>query len=508
MSEIIEKRFLSPPSSLWLDTQSCAYPFMDRDTHADIAVIGGGITGIMAAYMLKQSGLKVVLLEAGKLCGGATGHTTAKLSVQHSIIYTDLIQKHGERKALQYAQANLWAVDFVRSAVRQFGIDCDLRDAPSYVYAIDHNNNEILEQEAKSARRLGIEADFQRTFDLPIPVAGALRFGGQADFHPIKLLQALARTVPGGGSYIFEDTEAIELERGERCIIRTKNGHSLLADKVILATHSPFGFTGMYFGRMYAMRSYIAALEIKDELPEGMYISYEEPVHSIRPCISGGKRLLLVGGEGHKTAQGGDTEIKYKKLMDFARRYYTVLDMPYRWSAQDYMTPDSVPYIGRLAGRGEVYIAAGYKKWGMTTSVAAARIIRDLITGGTSPWQEVFDPSRVNMETVAGIATMNLQSVGSLISGIFKPASNEFELGRGEGRVVEVDGSKYGIYVDDAGDFHAVSASCTHMGCILEWNSAERTWDCPCHASRFDPDGKVLEGPAKKELRGMGKGTE
>ena len=153
-----------------------------------------------------------------------------------------------------------------------------------------------------------------------------------------------------------------------------------------------------------------------------------------------------------------------------------------------------------MAGMGEVYIAAGYKKWGMTTSVAAARIIKDLITDGNNPWQEVFDPSRVNMDMVAGVASINLQSIGNLLGGIFKPASNEFELSKGEGRVVEVNGSKYGIYMDDEGEIHAVIVSCTHMGCILEWNSAERTWDCPCHASRFDPDGRVLEGPAKKAL--------
>lgn len=498
----LEKR----PASYWIaSVPETDYPKLSADLHADVAVIGGGIAGIAAAYLLTQEGLRVAVIEADRILRGTTGHTTAKLTSQHALIYDKLIGRFGKDLAKQYADANEASICWVRKIAKELDIDCDLEEQDAYVYTQKEENRDKIGREVEAARELGIKADFADNIPFKIPIEAAVCFKKQAQFHPLKFLLALARETEQKGSRIFENSRVVEVEQTKQghFNVVVQNGAKVTAERVVVASHYPFiNKKGLYFARIYINRSYVLAVRAKESYPGGMYINAEDPPRSLRRAKDGDGELILVVGEQHKTGHGEDTAIHYERLMDFADDLFTVEDIPYRWSAQDCMTLDDVPYAGHyVKGNSNVYVATGFGKWGMSNAVASAHLIRDLIVKGYSPWKEIYDPSRMTTGTAIGnFLVQNADVVGQLLGGKLAPMPDDIDLKEGEAQAAEIDGHRVGVYKDEEGNLHVVDTTCTHLGCELNWNSAERTWDCPCHGSRFTYDGAIVEGPANNSL--------
>ena len=492
---------MNPPgkaTSVWLDTTSAtAYPALDRDLAVDVIVIGGGITGLTVATLLKETGKSVAVLEAKRVVEDVTGHTTAKITALHTLVYDTLIDRFGEDQARLYGQANLAALEAI--AGRAQAIDCDFERQASYTYAESEAERGRVRREAAAAARLGLPAAYVEQPPLPFPVAGAVRFDHQAQFHPRKYLLALAAALPGEGTYLFEHTPALEVTEGEPCVVTTPHG-TVRARDVVIATHYPIHDKAFYFARLSPKRSYVLGVRVEGDLPPGMYIASKEPEHSLRTQPVAGGQLLLVGGEGHKTGQGGDTEARYRRLEEWTRRQFRVASVDYRWSTQDNHTLDGVPYIGHMSPHAHhLYVATGFAGWGMTHSMVAGLLLTDQILGRANPWESLYDPNRFNARSAARFLKENANVAKHFVAdrvGLPKPD----DVRPGEGAVVDGPDGKLALYRDEAGTAHAVSAVCTHLGCAVHWNPAEKSWDCPCHGSRFATDGSVLHGPAQKPL--------
>ena len=431
------------PKSVWSD--SSALPRFERlktDINTEVLIIGGGIAGILCAHMLRRAGVDYVLVEADRICSGITRNTTAKITSQHGLIYSKLIKRFGAGQAAMYLRANQEALETYRELCG--GIDCDFKNQPSFVYSLDDPG--AINDELEALKQLGFPAELRQQLPLPFPVSGAVMFPDQAQFNPLKFLGAIAKDLN-----IYENTMVREMVG---CTARTDSG-AIFADKVVVATHFPFiNKHGSYFLKMYQHRSYVIALEHAPDV-EGMYVDEAQKGMSFRNYNG----LLLIGGGGHRTGkQGGNWE----ELRQFAAQHYPGAEERYRWSTQDCMTLDGVPYIGKYSGSTpNLYVAAGFNKWGMTSSMAAARVLADLVTGKENPYAALFSPSRSilrpQLAVNAAEATMNLLTISS--------------------------------------------PRCPHMGCALKWNKTEHSWDCPCHGSRFSADGALIDNPATGDLK-------
>jgi glycine/D-amino acid oxidase-like deaminating enzyme/nitrite reductase/ring-hydroxylating ferredoxin subunit len=489
--------------SFWIDTTPRTdYPVMPGNTSVDVAIIGGGITGLTAAVLLKRLGKTVAVIESRRIAEGVTGHTTAKVSSQHELIYDQLIQKHGENKARLYAEANEAAIDRIEAFVNEKGLDCDFRRLPAFVYTESEEYLGQLEAEVEAAQRVGLPASFVEEAPLPFPVVGAMRFEAQAQFHIRKYLLPLAEEVPGEGSHLFENTRALDVKEDLQCRVQTNKGR-VIAKDVIVATHIPFTFKGEYWGKSYPQREYgIAARIGSTEVSEGMSINAESPTRSVRTASRDGEEnTLIVVGETHKTGEEPDTEQRYRNLEEWARERFGVEDFINRWSAQDYYSFDGLPYIGKVdSGSQHIYIATAFAAWGITNGTAAAMLLSDLIAGKENKWAEVYDSTRIASLATASTAKEGVAQAAHLVKDRFKGAGGVAEVAPGEGKIVGRAGDQTAVYRNPQGEVRAVSARCTHLGCIVAWNPAETSWDCPCHGSRFSVDGDVLQGPAVRDL--------
>lgn len=474
--------------SIWSQTcQIQERPPLPGDTDTEVAVIGAGMAGVLIASALQEAGGRVVVLEANRIASGQTRNTTAKITSQHGLIYQNLTQTLGEDRARQYAMANEEAIREYRRIIAENGVDCDFEEQSAYVYG---DNADTLRAEAECAASLGLPASFTEKTALPFPAAGAVRFDNQAQFHPLKFLNAVAEPLT-----IYEHTRVQEAE-DHRLV--TERG-TVTADKIVFACRFPFvNFPGLYFARMHQERSYVLALE-NAALMDGMWIFADgsENPYSFRTW----NNLLLLGGGGHRCGEnsaGG----RYDELRQRARAWFPQSREAAHWSAQDCMTADGVPYIGTYApSRPDWYAATGFQKWGMTTSMVSAMLLRDLICGRENPYAEAFDPGRFDTDTIPGIMEEGGQAVKGLARRFFRlPAETAGKLAPGQGGVVLLDGEKLGVYRDVDGTLHPVDIRCPHLGCQLEWNPDEKSWDCPCHGSRFDRFGKLLSGPAQTDL--------
>lgn len=499
-----QKIFKNLPQSYWMaSTPNTDYPALNEDINVDIAIIGGGIVGISCAYLLKKEGLKVAVLEADRIAQGTTGHTTAKITSQHELIYSKIQSQMGKELAKQYADANESAIHEIKKIADENHIDCDYISQSAFVYTQQDEYIPQISDEVKTASGLGIKASYVEEIPFSIPIKAAVRFDNQAQFHPRKYLLALAKTIPDNNSHIFEQSRVVDIEDGDNYIITTVHGKKVNAKRIIIASHYPFyNKHGMYFTRIYSERSYVVAIKTKEKYPGGMYINAEEPARSIRCQNSEKGELILIGGDHHKTGQGKDTIKHYETLIDFANNIFTVEDISFRWSTQDCMTLDGIPYVGNFTSNTpNMYIATGFGKWGMTNSMVSAMILKDLITKGKSPWQDVYNPSRKTiMASAKSFIVENFNVAEQLIDGKLSSIPEDIDVKPGEGKVVKMNGERVGAYRDEQGVLHLVNTTCTHMGCELNWNSAEKTWDCPCHGSRFSYKGKIVEGPAVKPL--------
>ena len=490
--------------SLWLDTTTDAgFPRLDRPLTVDVAVLGGGIVGISTALLLKRAGMTVAVVEADRVGAGVTGNTTAKLSSLHGLTYASLSSSFGDDGARAYGEANQAGIEKIANWVEDEGIDCDFRRKPNYTYATAREALGDIEKEVEAAQRAGLPASYTEQTDLPYPVAGAIRFDDQAEFHPRRFLLALAALIPGDGSHVFEHTRATGVSEGTPCRVET-TGPPLTAANVVVATHFPMLDRGLYFARIHPERSYALGVRVAGDAPQGMYISAEAPTRSIRSHPVSDGEILIVGGEGHKTGQGGDTLERYRALERFAREHWEVESVEYQWASQDNESIDQVPYIGKLAPMSRrIYTATAFKKWGLAQGVAAGMILEDLILGRKNPWADLYDPGRMKplasaKDLVKENANVAKRFVGDRLTK--RGGRDAAELARGEGDIAQLDGERVAAYRDDDGVLHAVSTLCTHLGCQVNWNSGDRSWDCPCHGSRFDPDGEILAGPAVRPL--------
>ena len=429
--------------SLWEDTTIMpAFKNLGKDIKTDVLVIGGGMAGVLCAYMLNQAGVDYTLVEAKNICGGITKNTTAKITAQHGLLYNKLISEFGAEKAKQYLDMNLNAVDKFRELCSN--INCDFENKDSYVYSLE--SKDIIDNELAALRKLGYKADFAGNIPLPFSIAGAVRFKNQAQFSPLKFAAGISKDLN-----IYENTKVQQLI-GTKAVT---NGGIINAKRIIVATHFPFlNKHGAYFLKLYQQRSYVIALDNAQNV-NGMYIDAAEGGFSFRNY----KDLLFIGGGEHRT---GKKSSAWHELREFARMNYPDSAEKYHWATQDCMTLDSAPYIGEYSGSSNgIYVATGFNKWGMTSSMAAAQILCDMITGRKKYSNNVFSPSRTIFFFF--FAVNAFEAVINLVN--FKPKR------------------------------------CPHLGCALKWNPYEHSWDCPCHGSRFTADGKLIDNPATDDLK-------
>ncbi len=494
------------PKSYWRDSVDLpTFDALDKDITADVTIVGGGITGITTAYLLQKEGFKVVLIEAGRILKGTTGHTTAKITAQHDIIYNEFIQHLGKEQARAYYDANMEAKQFISKIIKENGIECDFKEQDAIIYSTTEQSLNTLKTEQEAYEKLGIEHEFLD--DIPIEsikANGALVMKNQAQFHPLHYLKHLLDTFLKDGGTVYENTTAIDVEEALKPKVITLNKNKIESHYVISCSHFPFyDFKGGYFARMKVDRSYVIGIKPKEPFPGGMYLSADQPTHSLRSVTVDGEEIVLVSGEGHKTGHEKDTLKHYEALERFAKETIGVEQFLYRWSAQDLTTLDKVPYIGRIKSNdSSIYVATGFRKWGMTSSTVAALLFRDILMKKDNPYRTLYDPARFHADpSIRQFIGQNLDVAGHFIKGkIFLPNKEVQELKPGEGSVVQVNGKRAGAYVDEEGKLHVVDTTCTHMGCELEWNNGEHSWDCPCHGSRFSIDGEVMEGPAERPL--------
>ena len=553
-------------NSFWLDSIENKNKFnkLEKDKSTDVCIVGAGIFGLTCGYYLTKQGYNVVLLEKEKdIASKTTGHTTAKITSQHNLIYKYLIDSLGESMAKKYLYANQDAIENIYQIINDENIDCDFVRQDSYVYTNNLDELEKIKLENKAVNSLGFKSEFVTSTPLPFNVLGALRFPNQAEFNPIKYAYGLAKCItsngssaidglvnagsvgsvsvgdgivensPGGASLnlakgtgeIYTDTLVQNIKKENDEFITSCKDYVVRSKYVILASHYPFiDRLGYYFLKMYQSTSYVIAVDIGDKTFDGMYINSKQPTFSYRFAnFSGscGKRLLLVGGADHKTGSKIDLSNAYSILEYEVRKYYPDCKVLYKWNTEDCITLDKIPYIGEFSHfMPNMYIGTGFNKWGMTSSNVAGNIIVDKILGRENEYENVFKATRLHpIKNNVELGNMIKETTNSFVINKFKvpdadldviednsvmsgskKAGNFEEIKNDSGHVLKYNGQTIGIYKDNDGKIFAVNPICTHLGCLLSWNNLDKTWDCPCHGSRFDYKGHQLYNPAIRDL--------
>lgn len=494
--------------AVWLsDAPRSDYPPLSRQVEVDVAVVGGGITGLSTALALQRAGKTVAVVESDRIGCGVTGASTAKVTSLHGKIYSQLEEKFDRHVARIYADANehgLAQIAAFSEEAKALGFDCNFQRQPAVTYTLDPRRVDELHAEAEAAVRARLDACFTTETQLPFPVAGAVRLDNQAQFQPYHYCLALAAAIADGGGQIFETTRVLDVDGGsnEEPYQVQAQAADVRARHVVVATLLPFLDRGGFFARTHASRSYGIAVTLDRAAGEGMYIGIDDPAYSTRRID--GNRIIVVGQQ-HKVGQDDDTHRRYAALEQWARERFPVVTVDHRWSAQDFISADSLPYIGPLPfGGGRLWTATGFNKWGLTTAAFAAGILTDLIQGRDHPWAATFSTTRGDvLASAKSMISENLNVAKRFVGDRLRSLSGNdlHALNRGEGAIVQGDGERLAAYRDDAGVVHACSPICTHMGCYVQWNSAEKSWDCPCHGSRFDYTGQILQGPAVRPLQ-------
>ncbi|MFP5345775.1 MAG: FAD-dependent oxidoreductase [Actinomycetes bacterium] len=474
-----------------------------RDPGADVLVLGGGIFGMTTALLLQREGRRVAVVEAGRVGHGVTTQSTVKVTVGHATAYSEIRHRLGEQAAAAYAAANSAGMLEILDLAQDLGIDCDLELGPHVVYTTDKKSVSRLTDEAELLSRLGVPARLTDDVPLPFPVERALAFERQAQFHPAKYLVGLAQAFVAEGGVVLEDVTALDVDESDVCTVATSRG-DLRARDVVVATHYPILNRGMQFARLQPFRSYGVAGVLADGARAGMTISIDSPTHSTRTAELDGERLLVVVGESHQVGHVSDTDARWAALERWATDEFGVIDFRYRWSTQDVSSLDGVPYAGRITpGSEHVYTATGFGGWGMTNGTASALLVRDLLLGRKNRWAQTFDANRLGLPgTAPKLVAQNLDVARLWVKGRLAGSrpGDPADLEPGDAAVLNVKGKLTAAHRDQHGVLHTVSAVCTHLGCTVSWNDGEASWDCPCHGSRFGPDGQVRHGPAVRPL--------
>ena len=491
--------------SLWIETTKNKSEFktLEGNEETEVCVIGGGLFGLTAAYYLTKCGKKVIVLEKGEIGSKVSGNTTGKITSQHDLFYAHLIDDYGEDYAKKYLEANEKAIQNIKQIIKEEQIDCDFSMQKSYVYTTKEDEVLEIQKEVEAVNKLGKDAKFVNKIDLPIKIKGAIEFDGQAQFHPRKYMLGLANSIIKQNK-IYQYTTVIDVEKnGEKYKVYTDKG-SVEAKYIVMASHFPImNMPGFYFVKMYQSTSYLIAVETKSQLPQGMYINVKEPMYSIRTANYNRKEILLIGGVGNKTGEPIEDNSHYEKLEKKAREMYPDCKILYRWNTRDCISLDKIPYIGEFSNlMKNVYVGTGFKKWGMTSTNVAANIVADKIMGNKNKYEEIFIATRMKpIKNRWEVENMLKQTVNSIALNKFKiePYSIE-QIKNDNAAIIDINGDNIGVYKDAKGEIYAVKPNCSHLGCLLSWNNLDKTWDCPCHGSRFDYMGRNIYEPAIKNL--------
>jgi glycine/D-amino acid oxidase-like deaminating enzyme/nitrite reductase/ring-hydroxylating ferredoxin subunit len=495
---------MSEHESPWLASlDPPSWPALDGDFEADFVVVGAGIAGLTVASLLSGDGSSVAVLEGDRVGRGTTGHTTGKVTSQHGLIYRELVDRHGEERAAAYAQANEEAIRHVAETVETLDVDCSFRRLPAYVYTTEPRRGLDLEAECAAAQVLGLPASLTTDIDLPFPVELAIRFDDQALFDVGPYLMALARDLSSGSGVIFEGSRVVGIsEAGNGVTVQTATGR-VSARRAIVTSLIPFMDRSGLFARMKPSRAYGVAAVLGTGGITGMHINADTPTRSTRPWDTDrGSGIVIVGEDhsvGHRRARPG----RWGELERWARQHFDVESFEYRWSSQDFATVDRIPYAGRAPLMKKTFVATGFAKWGLSNAIAAAHIISDLATGAENDRAGVFAPTRRGgARSLTRTLLLNLNVANRFVSDrlgrLSAPSIDTLQAG--EGGLVRAEGGAVAAYRDPDDNLHCLSPTCTHLGCTVKWNHAEKSWDCPCHGSRFDVDGEVLSGPATEPL--------
>lgn len=490
--------------SLWQKAHKRVQSAAKDDIIYDVIVIGGGITGVTAALMLQKAGKKCFLAEAHRLGFGTTGGTSAHINTFADTTYKEAESAFGEAGARLFAEAVNEGFDIIRQNVSELGINCDFEEKSGFLYAQTEDEVKQLADICTGTRKVGVEVAYAETVLTPIEYKKALIFNGQAQFHPLKYLDALAAAFIGLGGIIAEGACIRDLQTTDDIHTASGDEISVKGKNVIYATHIPPGVNVFSF-RCAPNRSYVLAATLKSgNYPDCLIYDMQEPYHYFRTHKIGGQKYLLVGGNDHKTGHD-ESEKAFSALENYIRKHYDVDEIPFKWSSQYYVPVDGLPYIGHMTGMSEgIYCATGYNGNGMMLGSIAAKILADLITTGDSRFKELFSPSRI--KPIAGFNEFvkeNADVVYQFVASRFTGHKVDFikRVRKGTGKIVEFEDRKLAVYHDEEGALHVLSPVCTHAHCIVNWNSEEKTWDCPCHGARYDIDGNVLNGPATENLR-------
>lgn len=490
--------------SLWLATSPATeYPMLDRDLDVDVAVVGGGITGLVAAWRLARMGRRVAVLEQSRIVSGETGRTTAHLTALVDTRYHQIEKDFGREGARLVAKSSTDAIEWIEQSAAALGIDASFSRVPAYLYSEHRDGLGQVEQELEAARRVGLEASFTSQVPLPFAVAGAMRIEHQAQFHPRAFLLPLAECIRRKGGQIFEETHVRGIEDGEPCRVGTDRA-VVTARAVIVATHVPLNWAAL-ITKLPAYRTYAIATRLGAPLAPGLYWDTADPYHYTRTQHTSDGEFVIIGGEDHKTGTEPDTPARYTALIDYTRERFALERVDYQWSGQILEPVDGLPYIGLNSGSRHVYVSTGYSGNGMTWGTVGGLVTSDLVLGRRTPYVDLYKATRI--KPIAGAAdfvTENIDFPKYLASDRLTNADAEgddpSQVPAGTGRILAVEGRKYAVYRSPGGQLHTLSPVCTHMHCDVAWNAAESSWDCPCHGSRFSTTGAVLHGPAVTPL--------
>jgi glycine/D-amino acid oxidase-like deaminating enzyme/nitrite reductase/ring-hydroxylating ferredoxin subunit len=496
--------------SLWIDTTpSTNYPSLTTDIEADVAIVGGGITGITAAYLLAKAGQSVVLVDKGRIAMSETGHTTAHIVESTDADYREMIELHGEDGARTDTEAIRSAVALIRSLVEELSIDCGLAAVDGYLYAEKEEDREYLQRQHEDLLRAGMESEWVDEVPLPFPTVGGLRYRNQYRFHVRQYLLPIAEAAVQRGARIFENTLVNDLKNADddgRCTV-VSDGGRIRARHVLLATHVPINDRGTLWAKMHTTRTYVVAAPIQPgQVTDALFWDTEDPYHYTRLLETDKGLFLIVGGEDRDVGKEGNDEERYAALEEYCRTHFHVTQFSHRWSGQINEPADMLPFIGESVHGKNVWMSTGYSGTGMTYGTLAAMLLSDFALERENRFAKLYSPSRTKamavLENVVTKATEFPKRMFEKLTHRDVEATSVDEVGEGEGKIVSMDGTKCAV-ARIGGELRKLDPTCTHMGCTVAWNGAEKSWDCPCHGSRFDTRGAVLNGPATTPLKEM-----
>lgn len=500
--------------SVWMETVNMpSFPPLESDARAAVCVIGAGMAGMMTAYLLVRAGRDVIVVDDGPIGGGETSRTTAHITAALDDGYSDIAKVHGEEGARAAAASHTAAINRLESIAAAEDIDCDFERVDGYLFAGPRQHRRDLEKELHAARRAGL-TDLEIVSRVPLDSfdsGPALRFPRQAQFHPLKFIAGLATAITRDGGRIYCGTHASSVVDGAPVRVRTGDGHVISADAVVVATNTPVNDWIILHTKQAPYRTFVIGVRIpRDSVPPGLYWDTGWPYHYVRVYRGGASDdadLLIVGGEDHKTGQKDDADARFASLERWTHERFPMAEhVEYRWSGQVMEPVDYMGFIGKNPGADEhIFISTGDSGNGMTHGAIAGMLLTDLVLGRKNPWAFLYDPSRISLRTLPAFAKENLNVAAQYRDWLTGGDDGDYDrISPGQGAVVRKGATKVAVYRDEKGMIHEHSAVCTHLYCIVDWNSTERTFDCPCHGSRFDPYGKVVNGPAIANLNPAG----